>query len=284
MAIISAFPGKSKPKLQEQTVNPTTWRQTVTPSSDYDGLSKVTVNAMTTVSKAQPDISVSSSGLITAEVYQQSGYISNSGTTSSTKQLPTTGATTITPSSSQQTAVSAGRYTTGNVIVSGDSNLIADNIKEGKSIFGVSGNLKVPFVGTANATANTISGEDVLTIVLTDISSSGTIPSADYKIRMMYIWGPDVSRSAQITDMYYDADNSNNLEIKFLEDGRITDGTLSARDGEFTLSRDSLSIYTLKIDRDTYTLRSNYGYNVFAVCTTDVGSIEGGIVEGEITD
>lgn len=282
MAIISAFPGKSKPKLQEQTVNPTTWRQTVTPSSDYDGLSKVTVNAMTTVSKAQPDISVSSSGLITAEVYQQSGYISNSGTTSSTKQLPTTGATTITPSSSQQTAVSAGRYTTGNVIVSGDSNLIADNIKEGKSIFGVSGNLKVPFVGTATAASTRTSGKDVLTFVLKDISSSGTIPSADYKIRMMYIWGPDVSRSDQITDIYYDADNSDALEIKFWANEAITEDVLLASDGEFTLSRDSLSTYTLIISDDTYTLRNNREYEVFAVCTTDVGLIEDVIVE--ITD
>lgn len=46
---------------------------------------------------------------------------------------------TVTPSTAQQLAVAASKYTTGNVYVAGDSNLVADNIKSGVSIFGVSG-------------------------------------------------------------------------------------------------------------------------------------------------
>ena len=49
-------------------------------------------------------------------------------------------ARTITPSATNQIAVSSGYYTGGNITVAGDSNLVADNIKKGTSIFGVIGN------------------------------------------------------------------------------------------------------------------------------------------------
>lgn len=49
----------------------------------------------------------------------------------------------MTPGKTAQTAVAAGRYTTGAVQVAGDSNLIAANIVKGKSIFGVSGTAEV---------------------------------------------------------------------------------------------------------------------------------------------
>ena len=88
--------------------------------------------------QATPSISVSSSGLITASSTQSEGYV-NSGTKSSTQQLTTQAAKTITPGRSSQTAVASGRYTTGNIIVAGDSNLVASNIKSGVNIFGVTG-------------------------------------------------------------------------------------------------------------------------------------------------
>ena len=49
-------------------------------------------------------------------------------------------ARTITPSATSQTAISAGYYANGAITVAGDSNLVADNIKKGISIFGVNGN------------------------------------------------------------------------------------------------------------------------------------------------
>lgn len=76
-----------------------------------------------------PVISVSSSGLITA----------TAGDQSATQQLPTQAARTITPSTSTQTAVASGRYTTGNVTVAGSANLVPENIKSGVNIFGVTG-------------------------------------------------------------------------------------------------------------------------------------------------
>ena len=156
--------------LQEKTVDPSTSQQVITSDSGYDGLSKVTVNAIPTATQATPSITVSSSGLITAESVQDAGYVP-SGTKSATKQLTTQAAKTVTPSTSEQTAVNSGVYTTGTVkvaaiqtetksvtpsasnqdvtpsngkfltkvTVSGDSNLAASNIKSGVQIFGVTG-------------------------------------------------------------------------------------------------------------------------------------------------
>lgn len=127
-------------KLQSKTATPSTSSQTIKPDSSYNGLSQVTVNAMTTATQATPSISVSSSGLITASATQTAGYVS-AGTKSATKQLTTKAATTITPGTSNKTAVAKNVYTTGAITVKGDSNLVASNIKSGVSIFGVTGTM-----------------------------------------------------------------------------------------------------------------------------------------------
>lgn len=82
-----------------------------------------------------PSITVDANGLVTATVSNyrnitptvNEGYIV-SGTSgkvqasgSSTYQLSTQGASTITPTETQQTAVASGKYTTGNVVVAGIS-------------------------------------------------------------------------------------------------------------------------------------------------------------------
>ena len=90
------------------------------------------------VEVATPMIDVSAGGLITATTEQEKGYVSG-GTKSATQQLTTQGAKTVTPGTSNQTAVASGRYTTGAVQVAGDANLVPENIAEGVSIFGVTG-------------------------------------------------------------------------------------------------------------------------------------------------
>lgn len=90
------------------------------------------------VEVATPMIDVSAEGLITATTEQEAGYVPG-GSKSATQQLTTQGAATIMPGTTDQTAVSTGRYTTGNVKVAGDANLAPENIAEGKSIFGVLG-------------------------------------------------------------------------------------------------------------------------------------------------
>jgi hypothetical protein len=81
--------------------------------------------------QATPEITVNNStGLITAIA----------GTKSATKQLAFQAAKTITPGTTNQTAVAANTYVGGAITVKGDNNLIAGNIKKGTSIFGVAGN------------------------------------------------------------------------------------------------------------------------------------------------
>ena len=126
--------GGASPKLQTKTATPSTSSQSVTPDDGYDGLSEVTVSAMPSGSLNSPTIS--SSGLVTAQV-GTGGYLASG--TNKTLQLTTQASKTVTPSTSNQTAVASGRYTTGAVTVKGDYNLVASNIKSGVSIFGVSG-------------------------------------------------------------------------------------------------------------------------------------------------
>lgn len=129
---------KAAVKLQSKTVSPATTAQTVTADDGYDGLEQVTVNAMPTVEQATPALSISTGGLVTASATQNAGYVA-AGTKSATMQLTTQASKTVTPGTDAQTAVASGCYTTEEVTVAGDSNLVAGNIKSGVSIFGVSG-------------------------------------------------------------------------------------------------------------------------------------------------
>ena len=152
------------PVLQEKTVSPSTSAQAVTPDSGYDGLSKVNVNAMPTATQATPSISVDSAGEITASATQPAGYVP-AGTKQATKQLTTQAEKTVTPTTSDQTAVASGRYTTGAVTVKGDANLIPANIVSGKSIFGVSGSATTGEDVTAETNAYTTELAELTTAV-----------------------------------------------------------------------------------------------------------------------
>ena len=96
-----------------------------------------TKQAPVQVTQATPTITVSDSGLITAKSVQGAGLVS-AGTTQATKQLTTKAAQTYTPGTSA-VKIMAGRYLTGDQTIKGDANLTAENIKNGISIFGVTG-------------------------------------------------------------------------------------------------------------------------------------------------
>lgn len=115
-ASVSVNVPSKTPVLQEKTVTPATDAQTVAADSGYDGLSKVTVNAMPTANQALPTITVDNSGLILATAEQQAGYVV-AGTRTGMKQLTTQAGKTVTPSKSEQTVVESGIYTTGAVKV-----------------------------------------------------------------------------------------------------------------------------------------------------------------------
>ena len=98
--------GSSGVKLQSKTVSPSESTKTVSPDSGYDGLSKVTVNAI-------------SSTYIGSDVTKKS-------------------AATYIPKTTDQ-SIASGQYLSGTQTIKGDANLVAGNIKSGVSIFGVAG-------------------------------------------------------------------------------------------------------------------------------------------------
>ena len=98
--------GASGASLQSKTVSPSESAQTVKADNGYDGLSQVTVNAV-------------------SKTYVGSGVTKKS-------------VATYTPGTSDQ-SIASGQYLSGTQTIKGDANLVAGNIKSGVSIFGVTG-------------------------------------------------------------------------------------------------------------------------------------------------
>lgn len=98
--------GASGAVLQSKTVSPSESAQTIKADNGYDGLSQVTVNAV-------------------SRTYVESGVTKKS-------------AATYTPGTSDQN-IASGQYLSGAQTIKGDANLVAGNIKSGVSIFGVTG-------------------------------------------------------------------------------------------------------------------------------------------------
>lgn len=121
---------------ERQSSDVTVSANTVTiPSGHYSTQVQKTIS---TVEHPDPVITVNSgTGLITASHTQQQGYAVG-GTTSKTQQLSIKSAETITPSTTSQ-IIPSGVYLTGDQTITGDLNLLPENIKTGVSIFGVNG-------------------------------------------------------------------------------------------------------------------------------------------------
>ena len=107
---------------------------TATAPSSISGTS-ATVSTGTNTLTLSKTVSVTPS--ITTSGFVTSGTAGNSNV-SLQASVTTKAAATITPTTSNQT-ISSGTYLTGTQTISGDANLVADNIKSGTTIFGVTG-------------------------------------------------------------------------------------------------------------------------------------------------
>ena len=175
---------------QTKSVTPTESKQTVTPDAGYDGLSSVTVGAIsstyigsgvptqgakTVTPSTSVQTAVSSGTYVTGNIkvaamptgvlstpaintntgvvtagVSTAGYLGTGAT--KTLQLNTKSAATIIPSTTNQT-IAAGQYLTGIQTIKGDANLVAANIASGVSIFGVTGTHSSIDTSDATATA-----------------------------------------------------------------------------------------------------------------------------------
>lgn len=158
--------------LQAKTATPSENSQTIVPDSGYDGLSSVTVGAI-------------SSSYVGSAVTQKA-------------------AATYTPGTADQT-IAAGQYLSGAQTIEGDANLTAANIKSGTSIFGVTGSYGGDSSGSsyqsASGTITTDSSgyayitEDELPFV-PDIVVLGPWAYGDYPMCAVLYFGGDSSTTA----------------------------------------------------------------------------------------
>ena len=156
---VSIFAGAGATKMQEKGVTPSESQQVITPDDTYDGLSKVTVGAI-------------------SKTYVGSGVTKKS-------------AATYTPGTSDQT-IGANQYLSGAQTIKGDSNLVAGNIRSGVSIFGVTGtvvaasspNLQTKTVtpGTSSQTVRPDSGKTIFgvpgSVVIQKYYTGSSAPSS----------------------------------------------------------------------------------------------------------
>lgn len=133
------------PTLQSKAVSPSESTQTVSPDNGYDGLSKVTVNAI-------------SSTYIGSDVTKKS-------------------AATYIPKTTDQ-SIASGQYLSGTQTIKGDANLVAGNIKSGVNIFGVTGT----YAGGGSSGGN--GNNNVEAYAITDTTPSVSFKTASGTIKI----------------------------------------------------------------------------------------------------
>ena len=150
--------------LQSKTVTPSASQQTVAPDSGYDGLSEVVVNG--------------DADLVAGNIKKDVNIFGVTG--SYEGSAPSLQSKSVTPEASQQTVQPDSGYDgLSSVVVAGDADLVAGNIKKNVSIFGVVGSYEG---GGGGGGATILSGKSDPT------SSIGS----DGNIYLKYVDGSDV--------------------------------------------------------------------------------------------
>lgn len=233
-----------------------------------------------------PMFNVSASGLVTATVSTSAGYVTNVSK-QNTYQLPTQAAKIVTPSTTQQTAVASGKYTTGDIYVSGDSNLVSENIKSGVTIFNVAGTYEgssssYRYDQTGTYFAGTVSSTRTITFNIAgikDIPLAGFIvlPATTFSRPSLTSYSLIVSLTCM--DSYVQGDTgdggisvSDEHKWEYTTIGRSTGITFSSdADSQFSYTR---SGSTLTITSATTSIRfstiSGEQYRLYPICANTI--------------
>ena len=157
-----------------------------------------------------------------------------------TGTIPSKAAETYTPGTSSQT-IAAGQYLSGDQTISGSTNLVAANIKTGKSIFGVAGT----FTADADATAaDMLSGK---TAYVNGSKVTGSIPS-----KAATTYTPTTSDQTIAADQYL----SGAQTVK--GDANLVSANIKAGTTIFGVSGSSSVIDTSDATATAATIRSGY--------------------------
>lgn len=174
---------------------------------DQDG--NIVTGNVQTVTQATPSISVDANGLVTATATQSAGFV-DANTKTATKQLTTQGAKTVTPSTSEQTVVASGMYTTGAVKVgaipskyvdNSAADALQDHVLSGKK-YGSTSEVKTGTMPNNGAIASTMDGIGTKSVVIPAGYTSGGSVSLDNTI------DTEVEAQAVLIDQILGAVNS----------------------------------------------------------------------------
>lgn len=229
------------PTLQTKSAVPSTSTTlTITADTGYDGLSSVTVAAITTTSQAIPQVSINSeTGLITATATQSEGYV-EAGTKRGTLQLTTKATTTYSPSTSDQ-YIQAGTYLTGLVTIEGMTN--GDNLT----------------YGTTTTVTEALVTKSLLDALATTIKNKATSSTLPMTISAMQTAVQSIRTSSQIS-LQSKTVNPNGSTVVITPD--------SGYDGLASVQVNAVNATELNVSSNgTYTPASGQYYNRVVVAT-----------------
>lgn len=194
---IGTIPEASEPTLQSKTVTPTESAQTVKPDTGYDGLSQVSVGA---ISKT---------------------YIGSS--------VPKQAAKTITPTKSSQTAVASGRYTTGAVTVAAIPDIYEDNTTMLAILNNVNGGTAATSMAGAVSNTETIKNEqaDLISQIQTALEGKAAGGGAGVETCTIVVNNEIAPYGEMIYDYLFTVVENGNFAAKAYQGGGISDTTLT---------------------------------------------------------
>lgn len=203
----------------------------------YAGDKQIKTGTLADVTQATPAITVDAAGKITASATQAAGVVA-AGTKSATKQLTVQAAKTVTPSTSAQTAVAKGVFTTGIITVAAVYAVIRVTYPSGSTC-------------TCTNGSKTLTAKDTSGKALFVIPSAGTWTVTAIKGSQSKSVAVKITTEGQVENvtLAYELvlfDGSNGGDVTSLTGGWDNDG----HNGSVTFSVDSDAIrYNYSVDQ-----------------------------------